>query len=56
MREQKPNQVDKIKIPRDKLSRYFETGVSVAEIEKTILKALEMYRKRERNKERERER
>ncbi|MDR1183607.1 MAG: ParB/RepB/Spo0J family partition protein [Coriobacteriales bacterium] len=50
MREQKPNQVEKIKIPRDKLSRYFDSGTPVAQIEETIIKALEMYRKRERNR------
>ncbi|MDR1185305.1 MAG: ParB/RepB/Spo0J family partition protein [Coriobacteriales bacterium] len=54
MREQKPNQVDKIKIPRDKLSRYFDKGTPVAKIEEIIIKALELYRKRERNKGRER--
>jgi ParB family chromosome partitioning protein len=50
LREQKPNQVDKIKIPRDKISRYFEKGTPVAKIEETIIKALELYRKRERSR------
>jgi ParB family chromosome partitioning protein len=50
LREQKPNQVDKIKIPRDRLSRYFDAGTPVAKIEETIFKALDMYRKRERSR------
>jgi ParB family chromosome partitioning protein len=50
IREQKPNQVDKIKIPRDRLSRYFDAGTPVAKIEETIFKALDMYRKRERSR------
>jgi ParB family chromosome partitioning protein len=50
MREQKPNQVDRIKIPRDRLSRYFDEGTPVATIEATIIKALEMYRRRERQR------
>jgi ParB family chromosome partitioning protein len=54
MQEQKPNQIDKIKIPRDRLSRYFDAGTPVAKIEETIFKALEMYRKRERSKGRAR--
>jgi len=54
LREQKPNQVDKIKIPRDKLSRYFDAGTPVAKIEETIIKALELYRKRERSRGMER--
>jgi ParB family chromosome partitioning protein len=32
MREQKPNQVEKIKIPRDRLARYFDSGTPVAQI------------------------
>jgi len=54
LREQKPNQVDKIKIPRDKLARYFEAGTPPAKIEETIIKALELYRRRERSKDMER--
>lgn len=54
IREQKPNQVDKIKIPREKLSRYFDEGTPVTKIEETIIKALELYRKRERSRGMER--
>jgi ParB family chromosome partitioning protein len=54
MQETKPNQVDKIKIPRDRISKYFDQGTPVATIEETIIKALELYRKRERNRGAER--
>lgn len=51
MQEQKSNQVDKIKIPRDRIARYFDEGTPVAKIEDTIVKALELYRKRERSRD-----
>jgi ParB family chromosome partitioning protein len=54
MREQKPNQVENIKLSRDRLSRYFDAGTPVAKIEETIIQALEMYRKREREREKNR--
>ncbi len=54
LQEQKPNQVEHFKMPRDKLSRYFDKGTPVAKIEETIIKALELYRKRERNRAHER--
>lgn len=55
LHQQKANQVEKIKIPRDKLSRYFNANTSPAKIEETILEALELLqRKRERSKGRER--
>jgi ParB family chromosome partitioning protein len=54
MQEQKPNQVDKIKIPRDRLSRYFDESTPLVTIEETIIKALEYYRKRERSRGMER--
>jgi ParB family chromosome partitioning protein len=50
MREQKGNQVEQFKMPRDKLSRYFSSDVTPAKMEEIILKALEMYRKKERSK------
>jgi len=51
LREQKPNQVEKIKIPRDRLSRYFSADTSPAKIEETIMQALELlYRKKERSR------
>jgi ParB family chromosome partitioning protein len=54
MQEQKPNQVEHFKMPKDKLSRYFDEDTPVAKIEETIIKALELYRKRERNRGMER--
>jgi ParB family chromosome partitioning protein len=54
IREQKPNQVEHFKMPKDKLSRYFDGGTPVAKIEETIIKALELYRKRERSRGMER--
>ena len=55
LHQQKPNQVEKVKISRDKLSRYFNASASPAKIEETILEALELlHRKRERSKVRER--
>jgi ParB family chromosome partitioning protein len=54
MQETKPNQVEHFKMPRDKLSRYFEAGTPVATIEETIIKALELYRKRQRSRGQER--
>jgi ParB family chromosome partitioning protein len=54
LQEQKPNQVEHFKIPRDKLTRFFDTGTPVAKMEETIIKALELYRKRERSRAHER--
>lgn len=54
LQEQKPNQVEQIKIPKDRISKFFDEGTPVAKIEETILKALEMYRKRERSQDLER--
>ena len=51
MQEEKPNQVELFKIPRDKISRFFPAGTSAEKIEDTIIKALEMYRQRERNRD-----
>ncbi len=52
--EEKPNQVEQFKIPKKRIEKYFSPGTPKEKIEDTIIKALEMYRKRERNKERER--
>lgn len=52
MQEQKPNQVEQFKIPRQKISRFFAPGTSAQKMEDTIIKALELYRKRERAMER----
>ena len=52
MSEEKGNQKEQFRIPRERISKYFSPGVSAKQIEDTIIKALELYRKRERSKER----
>ena len=52
MQEEKPNQVEQFKMPKDKISRFFAPGTPAQKIEDTIVKALEMYRKRQRDMER----
>ena len=54
MRQEKPNQVEQFKIPRKKISRFFPPNTPAQRIEETIIKALELYRKRERNRDMER--
>ena len=56
MQEEKPNQVEKFTMPKNKLSQYFEPGTPSQTIEDTILKALEMYRQRQRQRQRDLER
>ena len=52
--EEKPNQVEQFKIPKKRIDKYFSPGTSMKQMEDTIVKALELYRKRERDKGRER--
>lgn len=47
MNEEKPNQKARIKIPMEKIEQYFPAGTSEKKIEETILKALAMYRQRQ---------
>ena len=47
MNEEKPNQKARIKIPMEKIEKYFPAGISEKKIEETILKALAMYRQRQ---------
>lgn len=49
MKEEKPNQVEQFKIPRERISKYFPPGTPAQKIEDTIVKALELYRKRQRD-------
>ena len=51
MTEEKSNQVEKIKIQRDKLDKYFPRGTTQDQIEEIIIRALEFYRKRERDRD-----
>lgn len=52
MQEEKPNQKEQFKIPKDRISKYFAPGTPAQKIEDTIIKALELYRKRQREQER----
>ena len=52
MQEEKPNQVEQFKMPRNRIDKFFPAGTPAQKIEDTIVKALEMYRRRERGRER----
>ena len=52
MQEEKPNQVEQFKMPKNRIDKFFPAGTPAQKIEDTIVKALEMYRKRERARER----
>ena len=54
MQEEKPNQVEQFKIPKDRISKFFQPGTPAQKIEDTIVKALELYRKKQREREAER--
>ena len=54
MQEEKPNQREQLKIPKERISKYFAPGTPAQKIEDTIIKALEFYRKRERQRDMER--
>lgn len=53
MQEEKPNQKEQFKMPKERISKYFAPGTPAQKIEDTIVKALEMYRKRERQRDME---
>ncbi len=50
MQEEKPNQKEQFKMPKERISKYFAPGTPAQKIEDTIIKALELYRKRERQR------
>ncbi len=52
MQEEKPNQKEQFKIPKERISKYFAPGTPAQKIEDIIVKALEFYRKRQREQER----
>ena len=52
MQEEKPNQKEQFKIPRERISKYFAPGTPAQKIEDTIVKALELYQKRQRSMQR----
>ncbi len=45
MSEEKPNQIEKIKIPKNRIKNFFNNKTSEKEIEDTIIKALELYQR-----------
>ena len=47
MLEEKPNQKARIKIPMEKIEKYFPSGTSQQQIEDIIVKALALYRQRQ---------
>ena len=52
MQEEKPNQKEQFKIPKERISKYFAPGTPAQKMEDTIVKALELYRKRQRDQAR----
>lgn len=52
MSEEKGNQKEQFHMPKERISKYFSPGTPAKQMEDTIIKALEMYRKRERSRER----
>ena len=54
MQEEKPNQREQFKMPKERISKYFAPGTPAQKIEDTIIKALELYRLRERQRDMER--
>lgn len=54
MQEEKPNQREQFKMPKERTSKYFAPGTPAQKIEDTIIKALELYRRRERQRDTER--
>ena len=54
MQEDKPNQKEQVNMPKERISKYCAPGTPAQKIEDTIIKALELYRKRERQRDMER--
>lgn len=52
--EEKPNQREVYRLPKDRIDKYFPKGTPSEKIEEIICKALELYRRRERSRESER--
>ena len=54
MQEEKPNQREQFKMSKERISKYFAPGTPAQKIEDIIIKALELYRRRERQRDTER--
>lgn len=52
MEEEKTNQKEQFRIPKERISKYFKPGTPARTMEDTIVKALDYYRKRQREIER----
>ena len=52
MEEEKPNQKEQFRIPKERISKYLKPGTPARTMEDTIIKALDYYRKRQREMER----
>mgnify|MGYP000914403154 FL=1 len=52
MEEENPNQKEQFRIPKERISKYFKPGTPARTMEDTIIKALDYYRKRQREMER----
>ncbi|MDR3363508.1 MAG: ParB/RepB/Spo0J family partition protein [Clostridiales Family XIII bacterium] len=50
LQEEKPNQAEQFKLPKEKISRFFAPETSAKTIEDTIVKALELWKQRERSR------
>lgn len=54
MQEEKPNQREQFKMSKERISKYFAPGTPAQKIEDIIIKALELYSRRERQRDMER--
>lgn len=52
LQEEKPNQKEQFRMPKERISKYFAPGTPAQKMEDTIVKALELYRKRQRDQSR----
>lgn len=52
MQEEKPNQKEQFRMPKERIARFFPAGTPAQKMEDTIVKALDFYRKRQRDMER----
>ena len=52
MQEEKPNQKEQFRMSKERINKFFAPGTPAQKIEDTIVKALELYRKRQREMER----
>ena len=53
MEEEKPNQVERVRIPKRSIARFFGPGATEADIERRIVRALELLEQAERRRDRQ---